>query len=146
MVDEFGGTSGLLTMEDLLEEIVGNIYDESDKKVEQEITKIGDRTWRIAGTVELDEMSRALGLDIDADGEDYGTLGGLIYSCLSQIPDDGSQPEVETNGLRIKVEEIVDHRVEWATVEVLEQPGDENGGDADSDDAKNSEVKDEKVR
>ena len=120
VVDEYGGTSGLLTMEDLLEELVGNIYDEFDPKEEQEIIQLEDNLWRISGSAELEAVSEALHVSLPED-EDYETLGGLIYSQLSVIPEDGSRPEVSAYGLHIQVEELSDRRVEWALVSV-EQP------------------------
>ncbi len=121
VVDEYGGTCGLITMEDLIEEIVGNIYDESDPQDEQGITKIEDNLWKIAGGTELVEIVEALGLKWKPDEEDeYETLGGLVFSCLNQIPPDGSKPEVDVVGLHIKVDKLEDHRVEWAMVSKIE--------------------------
>ncbi|MFA6948794.1 MAG: transporter associated domain-containing protein, partial [Eubacteriales bacterium] len=114
------------------EEIVGNIYDESDKKEVQEITKLADDSWRVAGTVPLDELSDELKIELDVGDEDYGTLGGLVFSCLSQIPDDGSHPVVQTHGLEIRVDEITDHRIEWATVKKLPEPADEEDNSDDN--------------
>nr|MBQ4317934.1 HlyC/CorC family transporter [Clostridia bacterium] len=111
VVDEYGGTSGLITMEDLLEEIVGNIYDESDDKPEPDIVKLEDNLWRVSGSVDIDELAEAIGIDLDFEDEDYGTLGGLVYSQLSQIPEDGSNPEIEAKGMHVKVERISEHRV-----------------------------------
>lgn len=116
VVDEFGGTSGLLTLEDLLEEIVGNIYDELDEQNKPDITKLDDNLWKIAGSTQLDDISDALDIDIDYETEEYKTLGGLVFSEMPSIPDDGSKPEVEAKGLKIKVEKLGDHRVEWALV------------------------------
>ncbi|MEG0764562.1 MAG: hemolysin family protein, partial [Pseudoflavonifractor sp.] len=116
VVDEYGGTSGIITMEDLLEEIVGNIYDEFDPLAEQEIIDLGDGNWRIAGSADLDEVAEALGLDLDQGEEEYDTLGGLVFAQLSVIPEDGSHPEVDACGLHIKVEQLADRRVEWALV------------------------------
>ncbi len=125
VVDEYGGTSGLLTMEDLLEQLVGDIYDEFDEVEEQEISKLSDDTWRISGSAALETVFEALDLPFDEEDEDCDTLGGLVFSKLSVIPQDGTRPEVEVPGMRIQVEEIVDHRVEWAKVTRLELPEEE---------------------
>ncbi len=126
VVDEFGGTSGIITLEDLLEEIVGNIYDELDEQNKPDIIKLEDNLWRIAGSTQLDDISDALDIDIDYETEEYKTLGGLIFSEMPSIPEDGSKPEVELKGLKIKVEKIVDLRVEWALVSKLETTEDES--------------------
>ena len=118
VVDEYGGTSGLVTLEDLLEEIVGNIYDEFDPKEEQDITPLSDGRYRVAGGVDLETLSEALDIELPLD-EEYSTLGGLVFSHLTQIPADGARPVVECCGLRISVTEIADRRVEWAIVEKL---------------------------
>ena len=115
VVDEYGGTAGLVTMEDLLEEIVGNIYDEFDPQEDQEIISLGGDRWRIAGSAELEEIGAALGVEFPED-EETETLGGLVFAQLSVIPEDGSHPEVEAYGLHIRVEELTDRRVEWAVV------------------------------
>ena len=125
IVDEYGGTSGLVTMEDLLEEIVGNIYDEFDPQVEQQIIRLEDNLWRVSGSTELEELAAALDIELDEDDEDerdYDTVGGLIFAQLAVIPDDGSHPVVEAMGLRLRVEQISERRVEWALVEKLEPP------------------------
>jgi len=123
VVDEYGGISGLVTMEDLLEEIVGNIYDEFDPQDEQEIIRLEDNLWRVAGTAQLEELAQAMELELPEDEEDerdYDTVGGLVFAQLDVIPEDGSRPVVEALGLRVRVEELADRRVEWALVEKLE--------------------------
>lgn len=121
VVDEYGGTSGLVTMEDLLEELVGNIYDEFDPKEEQEIVQVGDNLWRIAGSAELEDVADALNVELPEE-ELYDTLGGLVFSQLSVIPENGAHLEVDAYGLHIKVEDLVDRRVEWALVSLRTPP------------------------
>ena len=115
VVDEYGGTSGLITMEDLLEEIVGNIYDEYDPQDQQEYEVLSQGRWRVAGTLDVETFNEKSGLELPLD-EEYDTIGGLILSQLNSIPDDGSQPEVECEGLRFKVESIQGRRIEWVEV------------------------------
>ncbi|MDD4509663.1 MAG: hemolysin family protein [Oscillospiraceae bacterium] len=118
VVDEYGGTSGLVTMEDLLEEIVGNIYDEFDPQDEQDIIKIEDNLWRIAGSTELENVAETLDILLPLE-EEYDTLGGLVFAQLSVIPEDGTQITVDACGLHIHVKEIAERRVEWALVSKL---------------------------
>ena len=136
VVDEYGGMSGLITMEDLLEEIVGNIYDEFDPTAENEIQPLGEDTWRVSGAADLETVAAALGVSLPQD-EDYDTLSGLIFSRYNTIPEDGSTPALtlyctedgqapaddaekeKADRLEIQVESIVDRRVEWARVTVL---------------------------
>jgi len=134
VVDEYGGTSGLITMEDLLEEIVGNIYDEYDPQQPQDIQKISDTVWRIAGAAALDDVSEALNVKIP-ESDEYDTLGGLVFSRLSTIPKDGTHPVVRCYGLMIEVEEILDRRVIWARVTVEPPaPAPENTADDGEED------------
>ena len=134
VVDEYGGVSGIVTMEDLLEEIVGNIYDEFDPQAEAEITRIDEDTWRISGQAALEDVADALSVELPLE-EDYDTFGGLIFSQFTIIPEDGSQPEVDCHGLHIVVEKIEDHRVEKALVTKFpeEIEGDEEETDLKSD-------------
>lgn len=115
VVDEYGGTSGIITMEDLIEELVGDIYDEFDPKEEREIVPLGDGLWRIAGSADLEEVAEALGVEFPED-EEAETLGGLVFARLDVIPADGTHPVVDAYGLHIQVEELSDRRVEWAKV------------------------------
>ena len=130
VVDEYGGTSGLITLEDLLEELVGKIYDEFDPPEQQEIIPISDKLWRASGSADLEELAEAMEIELpweELEELDCDTVGGLVFAQLSVIPDDGSRPVVEAMGLRIRVEDLSDRRVNWALVEKLEpaQPGPE---------------------
>ena len=134
VIDEYGGMAGIVTMEDLLEEIVGNIYDEFDPQTEAEITRVDDETWRISGQAALADVADALDIELPLE-EDYDTLGGLIFSQFTTIPEDGAQPELDCHGLHIVVEKIEDHRVEKALVSKLpeESEADEDETDRKSD-------------
>ncbi len=128
VVDEYGGTSGLVTMEDLLEEIVGNIYDEFDPLEEKDIEQVEPGVWRASGSCDLERVARALGVELP-EGEEPDTLGGLVFAQLSVIPEDGSHLEVDACGLRIKVLNFTDRRVERALVSRLEPAPDGEGTD-----------------
>lgn len=126
VVDEYGGMSGIVTMEDLLEEIVGNIYDEFDPTEETEIEQMEENLWRVSGTIDLETLSDALKVPLPLD-EEYDTLGGMVFSSLSAIPENGATLDVTMNGLHIQVVEISDHRVETALVsKVLPETEPEN--------------------
>lgn len=124
VVDEYGGMSGIVTMEDLLEEIVGNIYDEFDPSEDAEIEKLGENLWRVNGTVELETLDEELGVELPLE-EDYDTLSGMVFSSFDRIPEDGSRPELTLHGLHVQVESICDHRVEKALVSkaIVEENG-----------------------
>ena len=119
VLDEYGGTSGLITMEALLEEIVGDIYDEFDEQEEQDIMPLEENLWRIQGGAPLDEINEALHVSLPED-EEFDTLGGLIYSRLTTIPEDGATPCVDAFGLHIQVEKVEDRRVVSALVRKTE--------------------------
>jgi len=132
VVDEYGGMSGIVTMEDLLEEIVGNIYDEFDPKEDVEIEKLEDNLWRVNGTVALDTLADELEMELPLE-EEYDTLGGMVFSLFSSIPEDGSKPEVTINGLHVRVESIQDHRIEKALVSKIEIVEEEDDDEANKE-------------
>ena len=120
VVDEYGGICGLITMEDLLERIVGDIYDESDLQEEQDIVQLEDNLWKIQGSTRLEEISEALDVEIPQE-EEYDTLGGLVMETLDVIPEDGTRLSVEAFGLKIDVQQIQDRRIEWALVSKIQK-------------------------
>ena len=118
VVDEYGGTAGLVTMEDLLEEIVGNIYDEFDKAEQPEIVPLGENQWRIAGSTPISTLVDDLELPLP-ESDDYDTLGGLIVTRLNAIPKDGEQFDMEIDGVALHIEKIEDHRIESVVATLL---------------------------
>ena len=126
LLDEFGGTAGLLTMEDLLEEIVGEIYDEYDVNVkEAKIEKISDTEFRIPGETDIDQVNETLNTNIE--GEDVNTLGGFIFGKLNSIPVAKSKLELPEMNLEMIVENVHNHRIASVLVRKLptEQPANE---------------------
>ena len=113
VIDEYGGTAGLVTMEDLLEEIVGNIFDEYDD-VEEDIKPDGNE-FLIKGTTSLKEVEELFDVELE-DSEDYDTLGGYLIGRLGRIPNDREHPEVMVGGFTFKVLEIEDKRIELVRV------------------------------
>lgn len=120
VIDEYGETRGIITLEDLLEEIVGNIYDEFDEAEAPEIESIGENKWKVSGTLTIEDLEQELDIDIP-DDRDYGTVGGMVFSCLHEIPEDGQTFTVEVHGLRITVTNVEDKRIVQAVIEKLPQ-------------------------
>ncbi len=112
--DEYGGMSGVITMNDLLEQIVGNFDDDYLNPEPPSIEKIGEDTWKIKGSAYLDDVSKQLGISLP--DEDFDTFGGLVFGVLGIIPEDGSTMELNEYGLKIKVTEIKGRRLETAIV------------------------------
>ena len=127
VVDEYGDTAGLVTMEDLLEEIVGNIYDEFDPSEPAEFEEIEPGLWRVSGSADIQEVAELFDVEMPED-LDFDTLGGLVFSCLHTIPKDGTVLDVEAYGLSIHVEKIEDRRIESATVRRIDPPAEEESG------------------
>lgn len=139
VIDEYGQTAGIITMEDLLEEIVGNIYDEFDPDQVPEMVRLEENLWRVSGGVAMDELAEELAIDLPED-TDYDTVGGMIYSCLRTIPADGSQFDVQVNGLDIHVEAIEDQRIETALIRKREpQEEEKENGKAEKERAGRNE-------
>ena len=109
VLDEYGGTAGLVTIEDLLEEIVGEIQDEYDEE-EPMIVKISDDEARIDGRADVDDLGELFGVDLGLEDEDeYDTVGGLIYHRIGGVPKPGDQ--VKVDGLTLTVESTDGRRV-----------------------------------
>ena len=117
VTDEYGSFLGVITLEDLIEEIVGNIYDEYDEK-EDYIIPNPDGTWTISGRAELKDVEKALDIEL-SEREEFNTLSGLILNETEEIPKGGDQFEVIVDGLRIEVLKVVDRRIEETRVSLL---------------------------
>jgi magnesium and cobalt exporter, CNNM family len=124
VVDEYGGTAGIATLEDLLEEIVGEIEDEFDVPEEQ-IEQIDESTYRLDGMFPIDEFNDRFGTDLP--DEDFHTVGGFVFGQLGRAPQAGD--DVVWNGLRFDVLEVEGNRIEKIAVEFQERPVPRRNGD-----------------
>ena len=118
VLDEYGELAGVITVEDLLEEIVGNIYDEFDPAEPQELEQLGENLWRVSGSLSVEDLAEELDMELPED-EDYDTVGGMLLSCLRTIPEDGSRPLVQVHGLELQAERVEDHRIRSVLVRKL---------------------------
>ncbi len=114
VVDEYGGTEGLITLEDLIEDILGNIRDEYDNE-EDEVKKLSDNRFTVEGSASIDDIAKEL--DLKLPETDCDTVAGFILEKLGRIPDDTETPEVEFENVTFKVEKIEDRRILSVTIE-----------------------------
>ncbi|MCF3140328.1 MULTISPECIES: hemolysin family protein [Micrococcaceae] len=105
VIDEYGGTAGLVTLEDLIEEIVGEIVDEYDAAAEEAID-LGDGTYRVSSRMSIDDLGELFDMDLDDDEVD--TVGGLLAKALGQVPIVGSS--VEVNGVSLRADRLEGRR------------------------------------
>ena len=133
VVDEYGGTAGLLTLEDIVESIVGNIHDEYDTE-EEEIAKINDTTFTVDGTTDLDEIDELVGADIPEG--DYDTIAGFIISQLGFLPKDGDMDTVELENLKFTVIEVEDKRIAKVRIDIIPRAETGNADEADEGEEK----------
>ena len=125
VVDEFGGTAGLVTLEDILEQIVGEIQDEYDTDEVAPIQVLSEDHWRVEGSVALTELESALGHSFDRD--DVSTVGGLVLAEFGRVPRSGESIDVE--GFRLAVEHVVRRRVKRVAVYRLPVEASVGGGE-----------------
>lgn len=115
VLDEYGGVFGIVTMNDLLEQLVGDL-DDSEEAQPPEIEQVNENTWRVDGGADLDEVATALGVPLPE--ETYDTFGGYVFGEYGAIPADGSSITLETERLTVEVTEIFEHRMESALVTI----------------------------
>ena len=129
VVDEYGGTSGIITMEDVLESIVGSMQDEYDDE-EEEIEKVSDTVFTLDGTAPLDEVAKLLNFTVPDDVE-YDTIGGFLTGLLERIPSPDENPEIEFDYVKFTVLSVEERRIAEIRAERLPRP--EAKSDEDDD-------------
>jgi magnesium and cobalt transporter len=120
VIDEFGRTAGLVTFEDVLEEIVGEIEDEFDTQTDQgEIYSLVDKSFRVAGQTSIENINKSFGVDLpkQVDDENFDTIGGLIAHELGRVPQKGEYKDMQ--GLRFEVMHARSGAVKWYRVKRL---------------------------
>ena len=130
VLDDYGGMNGIITINDLVEQLVGDFDDETDSTQDAPvIEKIDSDTWKLIGCVTLDDVAEQLNVSLPTD--EYETFSGLVFGLLGAIPDDGSTLELDYNKLHIKVIEIEDHRVEKAVVTLMAEQENDTAAEED---------------
>ncbi len=120
VIDEYGGVAGLVTMEDILEEIVGEIRDEYDEKEEDDVIKIGEGKYIVDGGMDLDDFCEILGIEKTEDMKEYETVAGLVYDLADRIPEEGDEFELDGK-YRLKVVKLSGKKIEKIEVEKIER-------------------------
>lgn len=118
VLNEYGATVGMITLEDLLEEIVGEIRDEYDADEVERLKNVGERTWLVEGSMKLDDINDELGTSLDS--EDYDSISGLIIESLDRLPEDDEEVTL-ANGIRLKVQGIDQNRVKKVLMTLPEE-------------------------
>lgn len=128
VIDEYGSSAGIITMEDLIEEIVGNIYDEFDAVEEAEIIPAGENRWSVSGDTLIEDLNEKTTIELP-ESEDYDTVGGFVMSKLSTIPRDGHEFDVDTDKAKIHVLKVEDKRIVRVLIEKLDPTQQAEGQD-----------------
>ncbi len=119
VMDEYGGMSGIVTIMDLLECIVGDLYDEHETPPAPDIEPLDSKTWKIKGSAAIDEVEKALGISLDCDSD---TFAGYVLNYIGSIPDNGTVMTVESEIMSIKITHIKDHRIDGTMVTLKNAP------------------------
>lgn len=122
VIDEYGGTAGLVTLEDILESIVGNIQDEYDDE-QEDITQIAEDSYTIDGTCDIEEVEDMLNIEFPEG--DFDTIGGFILSELGFLPEENTNPTVTFSGYEFRVEKVDERHIETVSAKKLEVAEDE---------------------
>ncbi len=132
VLNEYGATVGMITLEDLLEEIVGEIRDEYDADEEEFIKEIDEHTYLVEGSMKLDDINDEL--ETDLDSKDYDSIGGIIIESLDRLPEDNEEVTLE-NGIQLKVQGIEQNRIVKVLMTLPKEPPKAPSPEDDSDDA-----------
>ena len=124
VVDEYGGTAGLVTLEDVLEEIVGEIRDEHDEEEEELIERISDTEFVVDARIDLDDLLEALGQEVDTEEFDFETLGGFVFHLASKIPEVGDVFEHES--ISLEVTQVENNRIMQVRLRIPEPQAEED--------------------
>ncbi|HIX37400.1 MAG TPA: hemolysin family protein [Candidatus Blautia pullistercoris] len=114
LIDEYGGMSGLITLHDLIEALVGDLYELEDAVQSPDILQIGENSWEIQGSADLGDVAEALGIDLPT--EDFDTYNGYVCDVIGRVPANGETFSCETEDLSIQVHSVVNHRIGDSTV------------------------------
>ncbi len=140
VLDEYGDTVGLVTLEDLLEEIVGEIRDEFDEDEENLIQEVGEREYLVDGSLKIDDINDAL--DLSLDSENYDSIGGLIIEKLERVPEVGETVELD-DGTRLTTVEMDKNHIEQIRMELPEIKDEESEDDEDKDEEEGGDSEEE---
>lgn len=140
VLNEYGATVGMITMEDLLEEIVGEIRDEYDEDEEELIQAAGERAYLVEGSMKLSDINDALGTDLES--EDYDSIGGLIIENLDRLPEDGEIIET-ASGITLQVKGVNQNRIVKVLMTLPEKKEEESGEDTSKEQESAAETKEE---
>lgn len=123
LLDEYGGLSGIITLRDILQLLVGDFYEEDDVMTEADIVQTSALEWKIKGSADLEEVAEELGLTLPV--EEYDTFGGYVCGVLGHVPDDGTSCQTETANMHIVVHNVDNHRIGNTTVILKEEQKEE---------------------
>ena len=116
VLDEYGGTAGLVTIEDIIEEIVGEIEDEYDPATLTQIRKVGEETFDLDGRAHVDDVSEAIGRELP-ESDDYETVAGFVFCSLGKVPKEGD--EFEWENLRFRITTADERKIKRIRVQVM---------------------------
>jgi putative hemolysin len=119
LIDEYGGFAGIVTIEDLIEEIMGNIFDEYDES-DEDIKKIDQNTYLVSGLVSINDINEELHIELPSDN--YDTIGGFVVNLMGSIPNENEQPVFEFEGMRFKIEKVNEKRIEKLKISLKNAP------------------------